>query len=77
MSAILESLSHDALDLPAEERVILAYRLLTSVESKAEPDSEAAWEAEITERIARYDAGQTQAVSAGEVFASLREIAPD
>jgi hypothetical protein len=52
----------------------LAYRLLVSVEP--EPGADAAWEAEISQRIARFDAGQSQSVSASKVFARLREIAP-
>lgn len=39
-------LSQDALVLPPEERVALAYRLLVSVEPSPEPGAEAAWDAE-------------------------------
>jgi DUF1009 family protein len=53
----------------------LAYCLLVSVEPEPEPGADAAWEAEIAQRIARFDAGQSQTVSASEVFARLREIA--
>ena len=41
-----------------------------------DPGAEAAWQAEITQRIARYDAGEVQAIPAAEVFARLRKIAP-
>jgi hypothetical protein len=47
----------------------LAYRLLVSVEPEPEPGAGAAWEAEIAQRIARFDAAQSQTVSASEVFA--------
>lgn len=77
MPATLEALSQDALILPADQRVALAYRLLVSVEPEPEPGAEAAWEAEIAQRIARFDAGESQPIPAGEVFAGLREIAPD
>ena len=76
MSATLDALAHDALVLPPDQRMALAYRLLVSVEPEPEPGPDAAWEAEIAQRIARFDAGQSQTVSASEVFARLREIAP-
>lgn len=76
MPATLDALSQDALVLPPDQRVTLAYRLLASVEPDAEPGADAGWEAEIARRIARFDAGESQAVPAAEVFARLREIAP-
>lgn len=77
MPDTLEALSHDALFLPADQRVALAYRLLVSVEPDTKPGAEAAWDAEIVNRIARFDAGQSQPVPAAEVFSELRKIAPD
>ena len=76
MPATLEAISQDALVLPADQRVALAYRLLVSVEPDPEPGAEAAWEQEIANRVARFDAGESKPISAEEVFASLREIAP-
>lgn len=76
MSATLEALSHDALVLPPDQRVALAYRLLVSVEPDPEPGADAAWEDELARRIARFDAGECQSVPAAEVFARLRQIAP-
>lgn len=76
MPATLEALSHDALVLPPDQRVSLAYRLLVSVESDPEPGADTAWDAEIAARIARFDAGESQTVAASEVFARLRQIAP-
>ena len=76
MVGTLDTLSHDALVLPPDQRVTLAYRLLVSVEPNPEPGTEAAWEAEITGRIARFDAGKSQTVPSSSVFARLREIAP-
>ena len=76
MPATLDAVSHDALVLPPEQRVALAYRLLISVEPTPEPDNDAAWDEEITRRIARFDAGDSQPVLAVEAFARLRQIAP-
>ena len=77
MPATLDTISKDALVLPPDQRAALAYRLLESIEPDPQPGSEAAWEAEIARRIARFDAGETPSVPASAVFASLREIAPD
>ena len=76
MPATLDALSQDALVLPPDQRLVLARRLLDSVDLEPEPGAEAAWEAEITRRIARYDAGESKPIPASEVFARLREIAP-
>jgi len=76
MPATRDALSQDALVLPPDQRVSLAYRLLVSVEPDPEPGADAAWDAEIARRIARFDAGESQTVAASEVFARLRQIAP-
>ena len=73
----LDSLSKDALTLSPDERVALARRLLVSVEPKPSPEIDVAWENEILRRIAEFDSGRAQTVSANSVFARLREIAPD
>ena len=76
MPAALDKLSQDALLLPPDQRVALAYRLLTSVEPSPQPGAEAAWEVEIARRIARFDSGESATIPADEVFARLRQIAP-
>lgn len=76
MPATLDALSHDALVLPPDQRMALAYRLLVSVETDSHSGADAAWDQEIVERIARFDAGLSSPVAASEVFARLRDIAP-
>ena len=68
------SVTLDALELPTEQRVELAYRLLVSVDPELGAD--VAWETVIADRIARYDAGASPTVPVAEVFARLRDIAP-
>jgi putative addiction module component (TIGR02574 family) len=77
MIGTLETISRDALVLPADQRVELAYRLLVSIEPQPGPEMESAWESEIAGRIERFDAGHSEAVSATEVFSRLRQIAPE
>ena len=76
MPATLEVLTQDALVLPLDQRVALARRLLSSVEPEPDPAAEAAWEEEISGRIAQADAGEIAPVPAAEVFARLRRVAP-
>lgn len=77
MASTLDSLAHDALVLSPNERIALAYRLLVSVEPAPDPTAEAAWDAEIARRIARFESGEIGAVPGADVFARLREIAPE
>lgn len=77
MPATLEALFNDALGLPPEQRLAFARRLLDSVDLEREPGAEEAWRAEISQRIARLDAGEAETIPAGEVFTRLRQIAPD
>jgi len=76
MPATFDALIHDAMVLPPDQRVTLAYRLLVSVEPDPEPGADAAWEVEIARRIARFDAGESAPIPAADVFAELRKIAP-
>lgn len=77
MPPTLDAFPQDALVLPPDPRVALAYRLLVSVEPEPQPGAEAAWDAEIAQRIARFDSGEAQPVAAAEVFTSLHRIASD
>jgi len=77
MPSDLDALAHDALVLPPDQRMALAYRLLLSVDSEPEPGADAAWEAEISRRIARFERGESQSIPAAAVFDRLRVIAPD
>ena len=77
MPTTLDAVVHDALILPTDQRLALARQLLESVDLEPEPGAEAAWEAEIVRRIARFKSGESKLIPAGEVFARLRQIAPD
>ena len=76
MVTTFDILCHQAMVLPPALKMTLARSLIESVESDDAPSPEAAWEAEIQERIARFDSGQTTGIPAADVFRKLREIAP-
>jgi putative addiction module component (TIGR02574 family) len=61
--------------LPREERERLVDELLESLNEPAAAELDAAWSAEIESRLAAYDRGEVQALSAEEVFAKARALA--
>lgn len=74
MSALLDDLSKKAQTLTVEERAQLAQELLESVERDSDPEIQAAWEAEIASRIAKYERGGAKLISAEDVFAAARRL---
>jgi len=71
MNADLSRLLEEALRLPPEARGALAGHLIDSLDSKVDPDIEAAWNAEITRREQELDSGAVKAMSWAE---ARREI---
>lgn len=71
----LESLLHDALRLPADERGVLVRRLIESLDEPAEAEdgAEDAWAEVIARRIAELDAGRARVVDAKSAIAAARE----
>jgi putative addiction module component (TIGR02574 family) len=71
MKESIETLLAEAMHLSTDQRMTLAHRMLSSIEPPASAEVEAAWDAEIRRRIARYDAGEVRAIPVAEVFAEL------
>jgi len=71
MAASLENIALDALQLPKDQRLTLAHRILASLEPQPDPGSEAAWDEEIRARVKKYDQGQTTGIPGVEVFTGL------
>ncbi len=63
-----------ALRLPEDERRLLGELLLGSVAVPFDAEVEAAWDAEIQRRLARWKAGEVKPNAAEETFALLREL---
>ena len=57
MTKAAEAVLADALKLDVEARAELAAELLASLDGPADPDAQAAWEAEIACRVAAIEAG--------------------
>ena len=71
MSKAVESIVAEAVRLPPDQRLTLAHKILSSVEPEPHVETDAAWEQEIRQRIARYDAGEVRGIPASEVFDQL------
>lgn len=59
------------MQLPEDQKVTLAHRILASAEPAADAAVEALWDAEIVARIERLDRGETGRVEASVVFGEL------
>jgi len=71
MNTSFETIASGAMHLPEDQRLVLAHRILASVEPMGDPGVDAAWDMEIRERIRRYDACQSEGIPVSEVFAAL------
>ncbi|MEO5715051.1 MAG: addiction module protein [Luteolibacter sp.] len=71
MIQTVDDLAQSAIQLPPDQRFTLAQRILASVEPQEDPAIDRAWVAEIRERIARYDSGETKGIPGAEVFAEI------
>lgn len=70
----MESITHilqEAANLPEDQRLTLAHKILLVGEPRFSQSVENAWDVEIRDRIARYDRGETSARPASEVFANI------
>ena len=67
----VDRLFEEAAQLPEDQKLTLAYRLLASSEPPVTQEIEQEWDVLIRERIQRYDQGIANPRSAGEVFSDL------
>jgi putative addiction module component (TIGR02574 family) len=68
MSAHVEHLTEQALELSEGERAEIAYRLLRSLDDAKEEGVEEAWEEEIARRVEEVKNGTASGIYAEEVF---------
>lgn len=70
MSSI-QKLVEEARNLPDDQKLTLANRVLELAEHAMTDDVEDEWDSELRARIQAYDEGRSQTKSAGEVFQNL------
>jgi putative addiction module component (TIGR02574 family) len=74
MAATLDELKQQCAGLTSRERADLASFLLDSIDDQDEGDVEAAWQGEVSRRVAEIRAGQVTGIPAEQAFAELREL---
>ena len=75
MATNFDTLSREALNLPAAQRAALARTLIQSLDEDADPDAaavEAAWDEEIARRIADVESGRVTGRPAEIVLKEMR-----
>ena len=63
----------DAMQLPDEDRAMLAERLIASLDHEFEKDAEIAWQKKLQRRIASINSGESVCVPWEQVRARLRK----
>ena len=70
MPATLEQVTKEAMDLSPRQKLALAEFLLESADTATDPEAEAAWDAEIFDRIRAIDEGRVVGVAYEDVMRS-------
>ena len=73
MAATFKQLTHEALELPVQERAKLAQVLISSIDEVTAEDMSSAWDAELKKRVREIREGRVKGIPAEEVFAKLEE----
>ncbi|MBM3343457.1 MAG: addiction module protein [Betaproteobacteria bacterium] len=76
MTTLLKEIEQKARTLSTDERAELAEALLESLREPPLAEIEAAWDREIEERVTAYERGELPTISAEDVFAEARHLAP-
>ena len=71
MSELAERLIEQALDLPPDERALVAERLLSSLEPELS-SIDRLWTQEAEDRLDAYERGEIEAITAETVFSSIK-----
>ncbi len=73
MTEAAERLKSELSQLSLQERAELAHFLIYSLDEEMDADAEAAWDAELVQRMAEIKSGTAVGEPADKVFAALRE----
>ena len=72
MESRIDDVLKTALEMPAEDRAVLAEQLLLSLDPKGETDVEVAWQEEVARRLREVEGGNVQTVPWESIRARLR-----
>ena len=73
MPVVAKKVFDEALSLPAEARVSLVERLLTSLNLPTQPEIDRLWAEEAEKRIAQIDKGEIKLIPGKKVFSNIRK----
>ena len=73
MSVISDKVFDEALSLPADARVSLIEKLLTSLNLPTQADIDRLWADEAERRLAQIDRGEVELIPGNEVFTRIRK----
>ena len=73
MPVVAKKVFDEALSLPAEARVSLVEKLLTSLNLPTQPEIDRLWAKEVERRIAQIDKGEVKLVPGKKVFSNIRK----
>jgi putative addiction module component (TIGR02574 family) len=72
MAVIADKVFDEALALPADARVSLVEKLLTSLNLPSATEIDRQWAKEAERRVAQIDSGKVQLIPGEQVFAKIR-----
>ena len=73
MAVVAKKVFDEALSLPAEARVNLVEKLLSSLNLPTQPEIERLWAEEAEKRIAQIDKGEKKLIPGKKVFSNIRK----
>jgi len=73
MPVVAKKVFDEALSLPAEARVSLVEKLLTSLNLPTRPEIDRMWAEEAEQRIAQIDKGEVKLIPGKRVFSNIRK----
>ena len=71
MPVVAKKVFDEALSLPAEARVSLVEKLLTSLNLPTQPEIDRLWAEEAERRIAQIDKGEVKLIPGKKVFSNI------
>ena len=72
MTAMTDRVTEEALSLPADIRLNLVEKLITSLNLSIDKDIDRLWAEEAKRRISQIEAGEVKLVPGEEVFSKIR-----
>jgi putative addiction module component (TIGR02574 family) len=73
MTAVINRVVQEILELPAEVRINLVDRILLSLNLPMRPDIDKIWSEEAERRVGEIDRGEVELIPGEEVFAKIRQ----